>query len=166
METNRQYLNAKTSAEIGVWLEEEHIDFQPTPEPKKKPDWSKFPNFKPKEFVCPCGKCPQSKPEYVEENLDEGLLFILQANRNKFGIVNISSGFRCKAYNDSLKGSVPNSPHITGKAADFGIPGKTNTVSGRNEVCEYDKKLPCYKYSYHNSNGKYPNMGSCIHVNT
>ena len=57
METNRQYLDKKSSAEIGVWLDEEHIEFKPTPtpEPKKKPDWSKFPNFKPEEFVCRCG---------------------------------------------------------------------------------------------------------------
>lgn len=166
MSTNREYLEAKTSAEIGDWLDEERV--APTPAPaRKKADWSKFPNFRPSEFVCPCGKCEMSDPKYAEEHVPEEILFIAQTTRNYYGKpLNISSGGRCQAYNDSLKGSVKNSPHCTFSAIDFGITGVTNTVSGRNDVCAFMKKLPYYKYSYHNSNGKYPNMGSCIHVNT
>ena len=38
------------------------------------------------------------------------------------------SGVRCQTYNDSLPGSVPNSRHVQGKAADFIAPGKSDTA--------------------------------------
>jgi hypothetical protein len=36
--------------------------------------------------------------------------------------VMVSSGYRCRALNDRMKGSYPTSPHIAGMAADFSIP--------------------------------------------
>ena len=160
--TNREYLNQKTSPGIGIWLDEAYVDKSPVIE-EVKTNWADFPNFKPGEFVCPCGKCEYSKPEGVM-NLDYKLLYILQAIRNKFGVVQITCGARCKEYNDSLQGSIENSKHTQLKAADFHISGVTNTVSGRNTVLDFAKKLPGYSYGYHNSNGKYPNMGAAIHV--
>ena len=96
--------------------------------------------------------------------MDYKLLFILQAVRNKFGVVQITSGYRCQTYNDSLKGSIKNSYHVKKKAADFYISGKTSTMKGREEIVAYLKTLPGYKYAYHNKDGSYPNMGSAVHV--
>lgn len=161
--TNREYLDQKTSQEIGAWLDEPYQDKAPIIE-KVKVDWSNFPNFKPEEFVCPCGKCELSKPEVVAEFMDPNVLYMAQTTRNKEGPTVITSGARCEEYNNSLPGAVLNSKHTKGKAIDFYIAGKTNTVSGRNRICNDLKPLPGYNYSYHNSNGKYPNMGSAIHV--
>ena len=54
----------------------------------------------------------------------------------------VSSGVRCQAHNDSLKGSVPNSYHVRGKAMDFcvrGVPGE--------RLLAYVKTLPVH-YAY------------------
>lgn len=120
--------------------------------------WKKFPNFKPNEFACGCG-CQKEVWD-----MDENLLWILQAVRNKYGLVKITSGYRCQKYNDSLKGSVKDSYHIKKKAADFYIAGRTETEAGREEIIAFMSKLPGFKYAYHNKGGKYPNMGSAVHV--
>lgn len=159
--TNREYLNEKSSTELATWLDEQYKESEAPP--KRKARWNLFPNFKPSEFVCKCGKCEMSKPEVAEENVPEELLFLSQSIRNEFGTMVITCGGRCKEYNDSLPGSVPDSAHLYWCAIDYYIPGVTNTVSGREKVVARAKKLPGHKYSYHNSNGKYPNMGSAIH---
>ena len=51
---------------------------------------------------------------------------ILQPVRQHFGRpVRISSGFRCLELNSRI-GSKPKSQHVTGHAADFEIPGRSN----------------------------------------
>ena len=161
--TVRDHLSQMSTAEIATLLDSEYV---PSEKPKKrKARWELFPNFKPSEFVCPCGKCEMSKPEVAEENVPEELLFIAQATRNVHGMMIITCGGRCKEFNDSLPNADPNSKHLTWEAIDFYIPNVTNTVAGRNNVLNFQKKLPGFKYGYHNSNGKYPRMGSAIHVN-
>lgn len=135
-------------------------------------DWGAFPNFKPEEFVCKCGKCKFSKPENVM-NMNPYLLVFLQYERKKTGkAVVITCGSRCKEYNDSLKDSVPDSQHLGERedgeegnnAGDFYIAGVTSTEAGRDNIIKDAKSFPKYKYAYHNKNGKFPNMGSACHA--
>lgn len=114
-----------------------------------------------KRLLCQCGgKYCNGAPTL----LNEQLLINLQRVRDKFGPVTITCGLRCKRYNDSLTGSVPNSAHTRGKALDIYIKGVTDTESGRKKVMQYWKTLPNYKYTYANIGGKYPNMGNAVHI--
>lgn len=94
------------------------------------PWWRTIKHFTPMEMRCPCGKCG-GFPKEPEEKL----MHILDDIREHFGVpVTIvplppnnphagGSGVRCQAYNDSLSGSVPNSRHVQGKAADIIVRG-------------------------------------------
>ena len=72
-------------------------------------------HFKHYEFKCPCG-CN-------EERIDIRLVKILDNIRDYYNKpLHISSGVRCPKYNNTLKGSVPNSWHLStrgGKASDI-----------------------------------------------
>ena len=123
-------------------------------------EWgTKYPNFRKEEFKCPCcGKYGNGIASSLVQNL--------QALRNKYGNLIVTSGYRCPAYNKRVGGST-NSAHLLGQAADFyfasGILGNQNTrIAVINEI----KKMPNYHYSYCNINGNYPNMGSAIHIDT
>lgn len=79
------------------------------------------------EFRCPCGKCGGFPVEPKE-----ALVRFLDEMRGHFGKVIIvvppdghsgGSGVRCAAYNATLSGSVSNSTHLQGRAADFSMPG-------------------------------------------
>jgi len=125
-------------------------------------------NFTPQEFKCECGgKYCTGYP--VQMKATE--LYNLQTIRTHYGKpMRITSGLRCKGYNNSLKGSVKNSKHMTGFAADFYIPGVTDTLAGRKSLIAYLKKLPHFDYAY--SNGwcslgygfKASYMGSAVHM--
>lgn len=155
--TNKEKILSLVGEQFKSWLDAEQ-------EGKATTNWNDFPNFKPIEFTCPCGKCAMSTVEGVSD-MDYKLLFILQSVRNKYGkSVAITSGARCDAYNNSLQGAVKGSYHTKKKACDFYIAGITQTEKGRNEVIAYMKTLAGFKYSYHNVGGKYPNMGSAIHI--
>jgi len=127
-----------------------------------------IPNFKPAEFACP-DKC-SSNPD-----MSIYLLIMLQTVRNKYKKpVNITSGYRCQKYNDKLEGSVKNSDHMQRKAADFYIPGQTDTLEKRKQVIEAIRYIPGFKYAYCNGYILYANgtskvynapwMGSSIHI--
>lgn len=117
-------------------------------------------NFNLEEFKCECGgRYCTGYP--VRINMQ--LLKNVQALRTKFGPMTITSGLRCKGYNNSLVGSSSTSAHMTGKAVDFANE-KTNTLSGRRTVMYYWKKLTGAGYTYCNENGNYPNMGNAVHV--
>lgn len=124
-----------------------------------------FPNFSEKEFPCPCG-CGKN-------DVDGALLYVLQFLRNKHGKVTITCGVRCQKYNDQLKGSIPTSDHVRGKAADFKIAGFGN-LSSQKKIMEEMKNLPGFSYAYCNGCIMYANgvtksypapwMGTAIHV--
>lgn len=117
-------------------------------------------NFRLEEFKCNCkGKYCTGYPKV----LDVQLLKNLQALRDRYGSVTITSGMRCQVFNDSLRGSVKNSYHIKGKAADFYV-SVNKSVSGRKAVMSYWKTLKSAGYTYCNINGSAPNMGSAVHV--
>lgn len=70
--------------------------------------------FKPEEFSCKCGKCGHGY-----DMMDEKLLVMLDALREKAGIpLVLSSAFRCPVHN-KVVGGVTESSHTKGKAVDI-----------------------------------------------
>jgi hypothetical protein len=101
--------------------------------------WDVVANFSRKEFGCPCGRCGGFPTEPKEK-----LVLALQQIRDHFGkAVHISSGVRCRAHNDELPGSVPNSFHLVGTAADFRVEGENSYT-----VLEFVDTLPGVRYAY------------------
>ena len=77
--------------------------------------WDGIRYFKRREFRCPCPRCGGFPVEPEEK-----LVRVADRVRAHFGKpVTISSGVRCQAHNDELRGSVKNSRHVQGKAMDF-----------------------------------------------
>ena len=71
------------------------------------------PNFKKAEFACSC--CGQ-------DNISYELVKKLQELRMEYGApMAVTSGVRCKKFNENLKGSAKFSSHLSGKAADIAI---------------------------------------------
>ena len=116
-------------------------------------------NFKLTEFKCECGgRYCTGYPV----RLNTQLLKNLQSIRGKYGPTTITSGMRCKPYNNSLVGSSSTSRHMKGKAIDF-VNDDTQTTESRRKVMSYIKKLPKHNYTYCNEYGNIPNMGNAIH---
>lgn len=123
-------------------------------------EWgTKYPNFKKAEFKCPCGRC-----NGYGDGIASSLLVTLQALRDKYGKLQITSGYRCESHNKEVGGST-NSKHTKGQAADFYIDG-FNSQSKRVDMVNELKKTEYYNYSYTNVNGNHPNMGNVVHVDT
>lgn len=125
-------------------------------------------NFDPKEFRCECGgKYCCGFPSYMKKTE----LKNLQSIRSHYGRpMVITSGMRCRRYNNSLRGSSSVSGHMNGYASDIYIKGVTDSLAGRKKLIAYAKKLPNHKYSYcngWNSNGVRVSagyMGNAVHV--
>ena len=123
-------------------------------------EWgTKYPNFKKNEFKCPCGKC-----NGYGDGIASSLLATLQKLRDKYGKLQITSGYRCESHNKEVGGST-NSKHTKGQAADFYIEG-FNSQSKRVDMVNELKKTKYYNYSYTNVNGNHPNMGNVVHIDT
>lgn len=114
-------------------------------------------NFNLKEFRCGCGgKHCTGYPV----QLDSDLLTNLQKIRDKYNApMTVTSGLRCQKFNNSLAGSIKNSKHTKGKAADF-KGSLTNTEAKRTAVKTYFKKLSRASYTYSDT----ANMGQAVHV--
>lgn len=83
--------------------------------------WDEIKYFKKAEFNCHCG-CGLN-------NIDLRLVKILDEIREYFGKpMMITCGTRCQKYNDSLRGSIKNSKHVQGKAADIWISGVSKSA--------------------------------------
>lgn len=117
-------------------------------------DWAIIsPYFKKAEFKCKCGKC-----DGYGKGISKSLVITLNFIRAYYGKpITIHSGYRCKAYNDSLTGSSPTSKHIQGLAVDFWFSG-----CNKNETISHLKKTPYYKYAYSNET----NMKYGVHIDT
>lgn len=111
-----------------------------------------FDYFTQSEFRCGCKKCKNyGNPTHVNAKL----LTYLEQMRKFFGKpVIITSGLRCKSYNASLPGSIKNSRHLSGMAADVVIQGVSPA-----EIVNYWKSL---KIGYCYCGTK--NMGNAAHV--
>lgn len=124
-------------------------------------------NFAPEEFRCPCGKCTGYPTRMKVKELKH-----IQSIRDHYKRpMTVTSGLRCKAYNNSLSNSAKDSPHLHGYAVDFYMPGVTDTVENRQKAISYIKTLRYHHYTYGNavkdSNGTLihsPKMGNALHT--
>lgn len=114
-------------------------------------------NFKLEEFRCNCGgKYCNGFPAYIDKQLLQNLQTLRDFYKSP---LNISSGLRCKGYNNSIAGSIKNSKHTKGKAVDF-YGAMTKTALNRKSVREKWYKLPKANYTYSDT----PNMGTSVHI--
>jgi len=100
--------------------------------------WDGIRYFSKGEFACRCGRCGgfPAEPE-------EALVRLAEAVREHFDApVAVSSGVRCAAHNAAV-GGVANSRHLTGKAVDLAVRGKSAA-----EVLRYVNRLNGVRYAY------------------
>lgn len=103
--------------------------------------WDEIEFFDRSEFKCTCnGRGCNGYPVEPEEKL----IRVADRVRKHFGSsATVSSGVRCSLRNSELKGSVTNSRHLSGKAMDFSVAGKS-----AKEVLAYVQKQPEIRYAY------------------
>jgi len=111
-------------------------------------------DFEPEEFKCECGgRYCTGYPSYMKQVE----LKNLQKIRDHYNVpMEVTCGLRCRPYNNSLRGSIQNSKHLTGYATDFYMAGVTDTLANRKKAIKWIKKLPNHNYTYGNginSNG-------------
>ena len=100
--------------------------------------WTEIRWFSREEFRCKCGRCGGFPAEPAEK-----LVRRADALREHFGnAVWVSSGVRCADHNAAV-GGVANSRHLTGKAMDFRVVGKTAA-----EVMRYVNQCQDIRYAY------------------
>lgn len=112
----------------------------PKEETKSGDFWDGIKHFKRKEFKCKCGNiyCNGYPVEPQEK-----LVTVADRVREHFGATaTVSSGLRCTRHNANV-GGVSNSRHLSGKAMDFCISGKT-----AEQVLSYVKQQPEIRYAY------------------
>ena len=132
--------------------------------------WKYCKNFKLSEFRCECGgKYCTGYPAV----LNPYVLMYLQAIRNDTKVAtSITSGLRCKKYNNSIPGSIKGSKHTKGKAIDF---CNSKTISLANRKSIINKYMKNKKATYGYCNGYYKGnwgsgyisasyMGTSIHI--
>ena len=101
-------------------------------------------HFKVSEFSCKCG-CGK-------DDIDQRVMDMAETIRQALGVpVSVNSGCRCKEHNARSKG-VPNSKHLTGKAADL------SCSLGSSKMFETVKKL--------HAEGKLPQLDYCKRYRT
>lgn len=130
--------------------------------------WTK--KFEPEEFKCECGgRYCTGYPSWMKKVELQNL----QSIRDHYGKpMLVTCGLRCRPYNNSLRGSIPNSKHLSGYATDFYMQGVTDTLANRKKSIAWIKKLPNHNYTYGNginSNGvniAAGYMGNCLHTDT
>lgn len=128
------------------------------------------PNFKPEEFKCECGgKYCTGYPSWMKKVELENL----QAIRNHYGKpMIVTSGLRCRGWNNAQQGSISQSKHLEGRACDFYMAGVTDTLANRKAAIRWIKTLPNHGYTYgngYNSNGvaiRAAYMGNALHTDT
>jgi hypothetical protein len=102
--------------------------------------WTGIKYLKPEEFICQCGG------KYCKGNTatpQAKLVKVLDTMRgNLGGAMTIVSGVRCAKHNANV-GGVSNSRHLSGKAADIRVKGKT-----ADQVLAEAKKHPEVRYAY------------------
>ena len=100
--------------------------------------WDGIRYFTRREFACPCPRCGGFPAEPAEQ-----LVKIAEATRTAAGVpMHISSAVRCPAHNAEV-GGVANSRHLSGRAMDFCLTGKTAA-----EALALVTKQPGIVYAY------------------
>lgn len=101
--------------------------------------WDSIHYFTRQEFACKCGTSCDGFPAEPERQLVE----LADAVRAHFGApIRVSSGVRCPKHNANV-GGVSNSRHLSGKAMDFRVEGKSSA-----QVLPYVLSLPGVRYAY------------------
>lgn len=101
--------------------------------------WADIRYFSRREFACKCGRFCDGFPAEPEKKLVK----IADSVRQHFGAAAIvTSGVRCPQHNANV-GGVSNSRHLTGKAMDFRINGKSAA-----EVLGYVNQMSDIRYAY------------------
>ena len=101
--------------------------------------WEEIEYFRKNEFACKCGCHCNGYPA----EMHPVLVRVADRMRRHFGsAVLVSSGLRCKTHNANV-GGVSNSRHLTGKAMDFCVAGKSAAI-----VLEYVQQQPEIRYAY------------------
>ena len=107
--------------------------------PVKKSFWDDTKYFKRDEFKCKCGKYCNGFPAEPEEKL----VRLADLVREHFGAPAIvSSGVRCETHNANVGGAIA-SRHLSGKAMDFTVRGKT-----AQDVLEFVQSRQEVRYAY------------------
>ena len=121
---------------------------------------TKSDHFKVEEFKCNCnGKYCAGYPAVVSKNL----ITDLESIRASIGQpVTITSGLRCKRYNNSLRNSSKTSAHMTGKAADWCAKVTSKRIK-RIDLCKSLTMLPHHFYCYTDEDRNNGPMGTSIH---
>ena len=110
--------------------------------------WQEIQYFDKAEFACKCGSYCDGYPA----EMDRTLVQTADRLRKHFGApVLVSSGLRCSRHNTAV-GGVSNSRHLSGKAMDFCVAGKTAAA-----VLEFVQQQPQIRYAY-GIDGNYVHM--------
>lgn len=110
--------------------------------------WGEIEFFDPSEFACKCGQYCDGHPAEMEK----AVVKAADRVRKVLGAAAIiSSGLRCARHNANV-GGVANSRHLSGKAVDFCVAGKTAA-----QVLEVVRQQPEIRYAYA-IDGRYVHM--------
>ena len=102
--------------------------------------WGSIKHFKREEFACKCGgKYCKGYPKEPEEKL---IRIADDIRESLGGKATVTSGLRCTRHNAN-EGGVSNSRHLSGKAMDFRIEGKT-----ADQLLAVVQKHPGVRYAY------------------
>lgn len=115
-------------------------DVKQTEEPKSGDFWDEIVYFDRSEFACHCGgKHCNGFPAEPKEVL---IRVADQIRKTLGGPATVSSGVRCQTHN-SIVGGVSNSRHLTGRAMDFCVAGKSAA-----QLLAEVNKYPEIRYAY------------------
>ncbi len=127
-------------------------------------------NFKLEEFKCECGgKYCTGYPAL----LNIKLLKYIQALRNRYGAITITSGLRCTNYNENI-GGIRGSKHTQGKAVDWFSSYSFKSLANRKKIINwYANYCVSMFYAYCDGYARYkirreypsvPSMYKSIHI--
>ena len=101
--------------------------------------WRSIQYFSPKEFACKCGRYCDGYPAKMQRRVVE---LADRAREELKGVGFVSSGLRCPQHNANV-GGVANSRHLSGKAIDLRIEGKS-----ARQTLAWAQKQPQVRYAY------------------
>ena len=107
--------------------------------------WDEIKYFNKSEFACKCGR--RYCNGYPAEPKEKLIRVADKIRENLGGAATVSSGVRCSQHNSNV-GGVSNSRHLSGKAMDFCVAGKT-----ANQVLAEVNKHSEIRYTYAIDNG-------------
>lgn len=109
------------------------------PTPETSDWWSKIQYFSRKEFACKCGRYCDGYPAQMQRRVVE---LADRARAELKGVGLVSSGLRCRQHNLNV-GGVSDSRHLSGKAVDLRIEGKS-----ARQTLAWAQKQPEVRYAY------------------